>query len=104
MRPKRGTVYILANRRLGTLYVGVTSDLGARIRQHKDGTFEGFTTRYDVTRLVYFETHDRVVDAIAREKAIKKWRRAWKVELIESVNPEWLDLYNARLGTDGGAL
>lgn len=93
MTAKTGTVYILASERNGTLYVGVTSDLAGRVRQHKEGTVEGFTKRYDVTRLVYFERHDRVTDAIQREKQIKKWRRAWKLRLIEGFNPEWLDLY-----------
>ena len=97
MRARAGTVYILANKRHGTLSIGVTSDLSARVRDHKAGTYDGFTTRYGVARLVWFERHDRIVDAIAREKQLKKWRRAWKVELIESLNAEWRELYDARL-------
>ena len=103
MSAKRGTVYILANRRHGTLYIGVTSDLASRVRQHKSGDTDGFTAQYGVTRLVYFETYDRIVDAIAREKQLKKWRRAWKIELIESLNPKWRDLYDAHLDADGRA-
>lgn len=91
--PKPGYVYILASRRNGTLYVGVTSDLGKRVWQHKHDEVEGFTKRYKVHRLVYYEEHDDIRDAIVREKQIKKWRRKWKLELIEGVNPEWRDLY-----------
>ena len=93
MPPKTGYVYILASSRNGTLYIGVTSNLAERVRQHKEGTFEGFTSRYGVSTLVYFEQHDRLADAIAREKQLKKWRRAWKLELIEDFNPSWRDLY-----------
>ena len=92
MPQKHGAVYILASRRLGTLYMGVTSSLRARLQQHRDGSTPGFTSRYGVTRLVYVERHDRVADAIQREKRIKKWNRAWKVRLIESLNPDWRDL------------
>ena len=97
MAPKRGTVYILASRRLGTLYTGVTTDLRSRLAQHRDGTTPGFTSRYGVTRLVYLEHHDRIVDAIRREKQIKKWNRAWKVRLIEAFNPDWRDLTDEAL-------
>ena len=97
MRPKTGTVYLLANRRHGTLYVGVTSDLVGRTRQHNDVTHAGFSTRYGVARLVYAERHDRIADAIAREKQLTKWTRAWKIRLIESVTPEWRELFDARL-------
>ena len=93
MRPKTGTVYLLASRRNGTRYLGVTSDLVGRVRQHKEGTFQGFTKRYGVHRLVWFEEHASIRDAIVREKQLKKWRRAWKLELIEATNPDWLDLY-----------
>ena len=93
MAPKSGTVYLLASGRNGTLYLGVTSDLAGRIRQHKEATTPGFSSRYGVSRLVWFETHARIVDAIMREKQVKKWRRAWKVDLIEAANPGWLDLY-----------
>lgn len=86
------TVYLLASKRNGTLYVGVTSDLVARIIQHRSGSFGGFTAQYDVNRLVWFEQHSTMEAAILREKRIKKWRRAWKLELIEADNPQWLDL------------
>ena len=95
MNDKRGYVYLLTSERNGTLYLGVTSDLVRRIREHKEGAHEGTSKRYGVTRLVWFEEHSRVVDAIAREKQIKKWRRAWKLELIEESNPGWRDLYEA---------
>ena len=85
-------MYILANGRNGTLYVGVTSDLAKRLHQHRDGQGGGFTARYDVHRLVYFELFEDMPAAIAREKTLKKWRRAWKLNLIERDNPEWLDL------------
>ena len=84
--------YILANKRNGTLYVGITSDLEKRIVQHKTKMFEGFTEKYDVNRLVYFEATDDVGYAITREKKIKRWNRKWKLELIEKMNPEWEDL------------
>ena len=91
-------VYILASARYGTLYIGVTSDLVKRVWQHKEGNTKGFAARYRVNRLVYFERHDTIELAIAREKAMKKWRREWKVELIESVNPDWRDLYDEVAG------
>ena len=91
--PKRGTVYILASRRNGTLYVGVTSDLPKRIWMHKHDMIEGFTKEYGVHRLVYVEEHDDIRDAITREKRLKKWNRAWKIRLIEEDNPGWRDLY-----------
>ena len=87
--PKKGYVYILATERNGTLYIGVTSDLAERVRKHKEGTFKGFTDRYEVYRLVYFEEHSDVRDAIVREKQLKKWQRAWKLRLIEEQNPDW---------------
>ena len=86
-------VYILANRRNGTLYVGVTSNLVQRVWQHREGCVDGFTKRYGVHRLVWYERHDDMESAIVREKRIKKWRRTWKLELIERANPEWRDLY-----------
>jgi putative endonuclease len=86
-------VYILASRKHGTLYVGVTSDLTSRIAQHRDGVFEGFTKRYRVTRLVWYETFDLIVDAIRREKQLKKYKREWKLNLIEEMNPHWDDLF-----------
>jgi len=90
---KQPAVYILASRRNGTLYIGVTSDLPGRIWQHKNNVIEGFTRKYAVHTLVYFELHAEMPAAIAREKQLKKWRRAWKLDLIERNNPEWNDLY-----------
>lgn len=85
-------VYILASKRNGTLYIGITNNLERRIFEHKNKLIEGFTKKYDVTQLVYFEEHTDVREAIIREKRLKKWNRAWKLELIEKVNPEWKDL------------
>ncbi len=85
-------VYILASKPNGTLYIGVTNNLARRVWEHKQGLVEGFTKRYGVHRLVYTETFERPSDAIAREKRLKKWNRAWKIRLIESVNPGWNDL------------
>jgi putative endonuclease len=86
-------VYLLASRRHGTLYLGVTNNLGRRVWEHKTKVYTGFSAQYGVDRLVWYEAYDRVVDAIAREKAMKKWRRDWKVTLIEADNPNWIDLY-----------
>ena len=86
-------VYILANRRNGTLYVGVTSDLPRRVWEHKSGVVGGFTKRYGIHRLVHAEVHATMEEAILREKRIKKWRRAWKIRLIQEANPDWRDLY-----------
>nr|CAD6426025.1 excinuclease ABC subunit C [Rhizobium sp. Q54] len=91
-RMRQGYVYILASKRNGTLYTGVTSDLPRRLYEHQNSLTPGFTSRYGVKTLVWFEIHDLVVDAIRREKTIKKWPRAWKLNLIESVNPEWDDI------------
>jgi putative endonuclease len=88
-------VYILASKIGGTLYVGVTSDLVQRIYQHKSDVIAGFTKRYGVHRLVYFEVHHDIEEAILREKRMKKWNRAWKVQLIEESNPNWDDLYHS---------
>jgi putative endonuclease len=85
-------VYILANRRYGTLYIGVTSNLMARLWQHRNGILPGFTTRYGVHRLVHFELFDAMDQAIAREKRLKNWHRQWKIALIDRANPEWVDL------------
>ncbi len=90
---KSPCVYILASRRNGTLYVGVTSNLVGRVWQHKHDCVPGFSERYGVHDLVWFEMHTTMASAIAREKAIKKWNRAWKLRLIEAGNPEWRDLY-----------
>lgn len=87
-------VYILASKRHGTLYIGVTSDLVKRIYEHKNDLVEGFTNKYAVHVLVYFETTESVESAIAREKQLKKWNRAWKIRLIGKSNPEWRDLYS----------
>ncbi len=87
-------VYILANRKHGTLYVGVISRLATRVFQHKNNEVEGFTSKCGVHRLVWAEVHDTMEMAIAREKHLKKWNRAWKVQLIEQENPEWDDLYD----------
>ena len=86
------TVYLLASRRNGTLYVGVTSDLAARIYKHRHGLLPGFTLDYGVNLLVWFEPHATMEEAILREKRIKKWNRNWKLELIETANPHWRDL------------
>jgi len=91
--PKQPCVYLLASERNGTIYAGVTSDIDRRARMHKSNTVDGFTKRYAVHRLVYVEFHQTMSDAILREKQIKKWRRAWKLELIEKANPQWPDLY-----------
>jgi putative endonuclease len=87
-------VYLLASDRNGTLYVGVTNDLVRWIYEDKNKIIRGFTSWYDVVRLVWFETYDDPTNAIAREKDIKKWRRAWKLRLIERSNPQWIDLYD----------
>jgi putative endonuclease len=89
---KQPCVYILASKRNGTLYVGVTTDAARRLAEHNTDAIDSFTRRYGVHRLVYAEFHDTMLGAIQREKAIKKWRRAWKVELIERANPDWRDL------------
>ena len=86
-------VYILASRRNGTLYVGMTNDLARRTFEHREGAGAIFTKRYGVGLLVYFESYQDVWEAIAREKALKKWRRAWKLNLVETTNPQWRDLY-----------
>ena len=87
-------VYLLASRKAGTLYLGVTRDLVRQIHQHKTKATPGFTSRYDVRRLVWFETYDDPTNAITREKEIKKWRRAWKIDIIEKTNHDWRDLYD----------
>ena len=89
---KQPAVYILASKRNGTLYTGVTSDLARRVSEHKLEVFEGFTQRYGIHMLVYYEWSGDMRSAISREKQIKKWSRAWKLELIECLNPEWRDL------------
>jgi putative endonuclease len=87
-------VYLLASRRNGTVYLGVTRDLVRRVYQHRNKATPGFTSRYHVARLVWFECYDDPMSAITREKELKKWRRAWKLRLIEDSNPQWRDLYD----------
>lgn len=86
-------VYILASQRNGTLYIGVTNNLVKRVYEHKNGLVSGFTKKYNVKILVYFETTSDIVSAISREKQVKKWNRKWKLELVEESNPDWKDLY-----------
>ncbi len=95
---KQPCVYLLASRGNGTLYTGVTSNLVQRVWQHKNNLVDGFTEKYGVHTLVWFEVHQTMPSAIEREKAIKEWRRAWKIELIESVNPQWRDLFEDIVG------
>jgi putative endonuclease len=90
---KRACVYLLASKRNGTLYIGVTSNLVQRVWQHKNDLVQGFTKRYRVHTLVWYEQCDSMEAAIAREKAIKEWKRTWKIDLIEKTNPQWRDLY-----------
>ena len=90
---KQPAVYILASKRNGTLYAGVTSDLVKRTWERKNNVVEGFTKRYGVHVLVWYELHENMESAILREKRLKEWKRAWKLELIESTNPNWQDLY-----------
>jgi putative endonuclease len=86
-------VYILSSKRNGTLYIGVTSDLIKRIQEHKTKETKGFTKKYNVTKLVYYEQTDDIYSALSREKSLKKWHRQWKINLIEKDNPNWNDLY-----------
>ena len=94
MKTKQYCVYILASSKNGVLYVGVTSDLIARIYQHRANLVAGFTAKYFVHKLVYYELHADIYEAIKREKQIKKWERSWKIRLLEESNPEWKDLYD----------
>jgi putative endonuclease len=91
---KKPTVYILASQRNGTLYIGVTSDLIKRIWQHREGLVEGFTQQHHVKMLVWYEQHETMESAISKEKAMKKWRRQWKLSVIEERNPGWVDLWD----------
>ena len=88
-----GFVYIMASRKGGTLYTGVTADLSRRVWEHRYKMLPGFTSKYDVTRLVWYRGYDDITEAIGEEKRIKRWRRRWKIELIEGMNPDWKDLY-----------
>ena len=90
---KGGWVYIVTNKRDGTLYLGVTSDIRRRASEHRDGTYPGFSRKHGLKRLVYMESHDEIESAIVRETRIKKWPRAWKVRMIHGFNPDWDDLY-----------
>lgn len=94
MLMRQGYVYLLTNKPNGVLYTGVTSDLARRVYEHKQKLFEGFTKKYGLDTLVYYEVYDSITEAIVREKAIKAWKRAWKVRLILQSNPEWNDLYD----------
>ena len=91
---KQPRVYMLSSQRNGTLYIGVTSDLIKRVWEHKQDFVEGFTKKYGVHDLVWYEQHEDMPTAIVREKTLKEWKRAWKLELIEKMNPEWKDLYD----------
>lgn len=95
---KYSYVYIMASKRNGTLYTGVTSDLVKRVWEHKNGVIEGFTKKYGIKMLVWYEVHEDIAAAIVREKQIKAWQRAWKLEMIENVNPQWRDLYDEITG------
>jgi putative endonuclease len=86
-------VYMMASSRNGTLYIGVTSDLLSRVWQHKNNVVEGFTEKYEVHQLIWYEPHENMESAILREKVLKKWNRIWKLRLIEQFNPDWQDLY-----------
>ena len=90
---KGGFVYIMASRRNGTIYIGVTSDLSKRVWEHREGKTEGFTKRYGCKTLVWFERHETIEAAITREKQMKEWKRAWKLRVIEEKNPDWDDLF-----------
>jgi len=91
---KQFYVYLLANKRNGTLYLGMTNDLIRRVYEHKNKITKGFASKYDVSKLVWFETHSNAAVAITREKQIKEWKRQWKINLIEAENPDWHDLYD----------
>jgi len=89
---KKYYTYILANKKNGTIYIGVTNDIVKRIGEHKNNLINGFTSRYEIHKLVYFEEYSDIREAISREKQLKNWKRDWKIELIEKVNPDWNDL------------
>ena len=93
-----GWLYMMTDRYRGAIYTGVTADIAKRAYQHRTRHGSKFVKKYSLERLVYAEFYERIEDAIAREKAIKKWRRAWKIELIEKANPDWLDLYDSLIG------
>ena len=95
MNDKSFYVYIMAKARNSTFYVGITSDLAKRVWEHKNKVTDGFTQKYDIKNLVYYETHNNAEAAIHREKRLKKWNRTWKMRIIEEMNPEWEDLYES---------
>ncbi len=97
---KKYYIYILASKRNGTLYIGITNNIARGIYEHRNNLFEGFTKKYGVHRLVYVEVYHDVRDALKREKQLKKWNRAWKIALIEKENPEWADLYEMLIGVE----
>lgn len=99
-----GYVYILTNKPMGTLYIGSTTDLVGRIWQHKNKAIPGFTSKYNIDKLVYYEWHDSLNDMVLRERQLKKWNRNWKYRLIIQKNPDWNDLYNDVLSQNGYAL
>jgi putative endonuclease len=86
-------VYVPASNKSGTLYIGITNDLKRRVGEHKEGLIEGFTKKYNIRKLVYFEIYNDINEAMLREKRLKKWNRSWKIRLIEEMNPKWNDLY-----------
>jgi putative endonuclease len=92
---KGGYVYIMSNKRQGTLYVGVTSNLSRRVWEHREGAVDGFTKRYGLKRLVHYESYDDIRNALQREKNLKHWPRLWKLALVQESNPDWADLYEA---------
>ncbi len=98
-----GYVYILTNKPMGTLYIGSTTDLVGRIWQHKNKSIPGFTSKYNIDKLVYYEWHDSLNDMVLRERQLKKWNRNWKYRLIIQKNPDWNDLYNDVLSQNGYA-
>ena len=94
MTNKKNGTYIMTNKKNGTLYIGITNNLARRAYEHREKLVEGFTQKYNLVRLVYYEEHASAEDAIRREKNMKEWNRAWKIELIEQMNPDWRDLYD----------
>ncbi len=97
MQNKKYYVYLLSSQKNGTLYIGVTSNLIRRIREHKEGKVEGFTKKYKIDKLVYYEVYGEVGMALYREKQLKKWKREWKLDLVEKENPNWKDLFDSLL-------
>ena len=93
-RTERVFIYILTNKRNGTLYIGLTTDLMRRMEEHRSKAVKGFTEKYNLMQLVYYEIHDNIQAAAQRERLMKKWKRLWKIELVEKQNPHWLDLYD----------